>query len=74
MSIKEYKGQFDDELSFDGMVVLEVLNKVLDGWWVARLVEQTNPFLFRSSGNSYFSDEGGRVLWKQQNKMVEHFL
>lgn len=36
LSLKAYKGEFDDELSFDKSIVLEVLNKVLDGWWIAR--------------------------------------
>ena len=36
LTVKTYKGQLEDELSFDSHVVVEVLNKVLDGWWIAR--------------------------------------
>lgn len=36
LSLKSYKAAFEDELSFDKSVVVEVLNKVLDGWWIAR--------------------------------------
>lgn len=36
MSIKSYKARADDELSFDVDVMLKVVEKTLDGWWLVR--------------------------------------
>ena len=36
MSIKEHKAKAADELSFDIGVMLQVLEKTLDGWWLVR--------------------------------------
>lgn len=35
-SIQGYKAQSDDELSFDVGVMLKVVEKTLDGWWLVR--------------------------------------
>ena len=34
-SVKPYKAQKEDELSFPVGVILQVIRKNLDGWWTA---------------------------------------
>ena len=36
MSMKEHKAEAEDEISFDVGVMLQVLQKTLDGWWLVR--------------------------------------
>lgn len=36
MSIKSYQATAVDELSFDADVMLKVVEKTLDGWWLVR--------------------------------------
>ena len=36
MSIKSYQAKADDELSFDADVMLKVVEKTSDGWWLVR--------------------------------------
>lgn len=35
ITIKSYEAQMDDELSFPAFATVEVMNKILDGWWIA---------------------------------------
>lgn len=35
-SIESYEAQAEDELSFDVGVMLKVVEKTLDGWWLVR--------------------------------------
>ena len=43
ISIKSYQAKADDELSFDADVMLKVVEKTLDGWWLVRYTK--NPSL-----------------------------
>jgi len=36
ISMKSYQAQAEDELSFDADVILKVVEKTLDGWWLVR--------------------------------------
>ena len=36
-SVNDYKAEEDDEISFKKGVVVDVLKKSLDGWWVVKL-------------------------------------
>lgn len=36
MSVKSYQAKADDELSFDVDIILKVVEKNLDGWWLVR--------------------------------------
>lgn len=46
--MKSYQAQADDELSFDADVMLKVVEKTLDGWWLVRLVKNKTLFYFFS--------------------------
>lgn len=35
-SLTSYEAQADDELSFDADVMLKVVKKTSDGWWLVR--------------------------------------
>ena len=48
MSMKSYQAQADDELSFDADVMLKVVEKTLDGWWLVRLGRNKTLFYFFS--------------------------
>jgi len=36
MSLESYQAKADDELTFDADVMLKVVEKTLDGWWLVR--------------------------------------
>ena len=36
ISLTSYQAKADDELSFDADVMLKVVEKTLDGWWLVR--------------------------------------
>ena len=36
MSLKSYEAKAGDEMSFDAGVMLDVIEKTLDGWWYAK--------------------------------------
>ncbi|XP_067948521.1 SH3 domain-containing kinase-binding protein 1-like [Watersipora subatra] len=73
LTVKAYKAQLDDELSFGSQVVVEVLNKVLDGWWIASYNQKVgyapstylkaykNPYL-RSSPQSPSNADGSPLM------------
>ncbi|XP_029925499.1 neutrophil cytosol factor 1 [Myripristis murdjan] len=44
ITIKAYKAAQDDEMSLETGVTIEVIHKLLDGWWVIRKGEQTGYF------------------------------
>ena len=46
--MKSYQAQADDELSFDADVMLKVVEKTLDGWWLVRLGKNKTLFYFFS--------------------------
>uniref|UniRef100_A0A8D0ABW7 Neutrophil cytosolic factor 1 n=1 Tax=Sander lucioperca TaxID=283035 RepID=A0A8D0ABW7_SANLU len=44
VTIRAYKAEQDDEISLDIGETIEVIHKLLDGWWVVRKGEETGHF------------------------------
>ncbi|KAM6970054.1 neutrophil cytosol factor 1 [Aplochiton taeniatus] len=44
ITIKAYKAALEDELTLEQGVTIEVIHKLLDGWWVVRYGEETGHF------------------------------
>ncbi|XP_061902493.1 neutrophil cytosol factor 1 isoform X3 [Entelurus aequoreus] len=44
VTIRAYKKETEDEISLDKGVTIEVIHKLLDGWWVVRKGEETGHF------------------------------
>ncbi|XP_071783741.1 neutrophil cytosolic factor 1-like [Centroberyx gerrardi] len=44
VTIRAYKGEQEDEMSLELGETIEVIHKLLDGWWVVRKGEQTGHF------------------------------
>ncbi|XP_078599958.1 uncharacterized protein LOC144875075 isoform X2 [Branchiostoma floridae x Branchiostoma japonicum] len=36
LTTEQYEAQIDDEISFDNGVIVHVIHKLLDGWWIVR--------------------------------------
>ncbi|KAG9492582.1 hypothetical protein GDO78_000858 [Eleutherodactylus coqui] len=44
MTTQDYSGELEDELSMEGGETVEVIHKLLDGWWVVRRGSKTGFF------------------------------
>ncbi|KAM3868734.1 neutrophil cytosol factor 1 [Diretmus argenteus] len=66
--ITAYKAEQEDEMSLEVEETVEVIHKLLDGWWVIRKGEETGhfPSMFLQKGGKRGTPEPGRNLQQRQ--------
>ena len=64
-----YKAELDDEISFEAGVLVTVLEKNFDGWWLIRWVFW--PVLLTSPYNTFFDEETEYFLVNYSNLLTE---
>ncbi|XP_075878498.1 neutrophil cytosol factor 1 [Nelusetta ayraudi] len=65
VTIKAYKAEQEDEISLELGETIEVIHKLLDGWWVVRTGEETgyfpSMFLHKAGKKERYEAEGKKV-------------